>query len=146
MRIRQKNDDPSLFAPRPALAVWRGWFAFICLLPLMAIFIIGLPAVTVVGLLWFTGGWEHVRLVWAETSMSSPPFLPTLGLILVAGIGAGLFRGAWWLLFVWSGFINETAFNSYFDLKRPKRLFQAVIVWVVIGGVLVWLLVAHLPG
>lgn len=146
MRVRQDDDDPRLFAPDPVLRVWRGWFAFVSLLPLLVLFVVGMPTVSAIGVLWATGGWEHVASVWSERHPAPPSVWAMVGLIIAGSVGGGLASLVWHALFVWSGFVDERAFERYFDLTKPGRLVQAVVASTIVGGVFVWLLLKLLPA
>ena len=144
MRVRQEDDDPRLFAPDPVLPLWRRWLAFVSALPLVVIFVVGLPTASAVGFLWITGGWERVLTVWADRAPLSPWVV--IGLIVAGSAGGTLALLVWHAVFVWSGFINERAFERYFDLTRPNRLVQALLAAVVVGGAFVWVVLKVFPA
>jgi len=143
MQVRNPDDDPTLFAREPPLSLWRVWFAFALFFPIFGTLLIGLPTVTALAVLWAIGGRDYVASVWSGPPSGPPPYrlpvLPTVGLITVASLGGAIGYIIWQALFFNSGFIDKPAFEHYFDLTKPKRLFQALLVLILVG--LAWLAV-----
>lgn len=97
---------------------------------------IGLPTFTALRVLWIIGGSEYVARVWSGPPAGPPPyrlpFLPSLGLIIVAVIGAQVGCAIWRAFFFCSGFIDEVTFERYFD-NNPRGLFLAVPALILSG-------------
>jgi len=137
MRVRSKTDDPSLFAPDTELILWRGWLAFVSLILFILLFGIGLALLSGIAWLYATGGWENVITGWtAEPQANLPPAWAMFSLLIIFGVGVFLGGFLWYMVFFHSDFVHEGAFDRYFDLKSPKRLFQALIAYAAIVGLL----------
>ena len=141
LRIRQKDDDPSLFAPDegPPIQPWRAWVAFAAMIPLIFLGMLsatGLVSAVITFWIWATSDWESVQTFWRTPRPRGLSFLAFC--LISAGATAGVCLGAWFhYLFVSSEFVNYDAYNKFFQERSLKRMVQ---VWLVlIAEVLVFL-------